>query len=284
MWWINRAATVCFDAVFSLMETWPGWLSLLILSGVTGIGALIAYKYTSNQDAIGRVHDDIKVNLLAAKLFKDNLSVTLKSQGRLFWAATRLFGLSMVPLAVMIVPMALLLCQMAQRYEWRPLQPEEMTLLTLELHPGTPEKLEALRLEVNDGVEVEAGPNRMFSKAYKEFPERNAVAWRLRPTESGRHILTVHCNGETVRKELMVSDSLYARVSPLRPDKSFIRQLEYPVEKPAATEATVQSIRAEFPAGSTPVFGWDVHWIITWLVEAMIIALIFKPFLNVKMW
>jgi hypothetical protein len=120
---VNRITTALFDTLFAVMESWPGWLSLVVLSALTGIIALVVYKYTSNQTAIGRVHDDIRVALLAAKLFKDDLGVTLRSQGKLFGAATRLFLYSLVPLAVMTPPMILLLTQMAPRYEWQPFRP-----------------------------------------------------------------------------------------------------------------------------------------------------------------
>ena len=51
---------------------------------------MIIFKYTSNQKAIGRVRDHIKANMLALKLFKDDMSVTFKSQGRVFGGAFRL--------------------------------------------------------------------------------------------------------------------------------------------------------------------------------------------------
>ena len=117
MWQVNRISTTVFDACFAVMESWPGWASLTVLSGLTGVIALVAYKYTSNQRAIGKVHDNIRAALLAAKLFKDDIGVTLRSQGKLFAAAAKLFLLSLQPLAVMIIPMALLLAQMAPRYE-----------------------------------------------------------------------------------------------------------------------------------------------------------------------
>lgn len=283
MWALNRVLTSCFDAVFAPMQSWPGWLSLTVLAGVTGFLALLAFKYTSNQAAIGRVRDDIKANLLALKLFKDELGVTLRAQGRLFWAAVRLFLHSLVPFAVMIVPMMLLIFQMALRYEWRPLKAGEVTVLTVHFSPDTPEQLAGLRLAVPAGVEVEAGPVRGYFEATADHPATNKVAWRLRMTEPGRHVLRVHVAGKAVEKEVAVSDVRYARACPVRPGASFLDTCLYPAERPAAAGDAIQKIDAEFPAGTTPIFGWNVHWIVTYFVASMVIALVFKPFLKVKL-
>ena len=282
MWAINRFLTKCYDAVFSVMVEWPGWLSLTVLAGVTGVIALVAYKYTSNQDAIGRVRDDIKANLLALKLFKDNLSVTFRSQGRLFLAGVKLFLYSLQPFAVMIIPMVLLIVQMSLRYEWRPLQPGEVTVLSVKLHDGTAKDLDKVELNAPDGVIVEAGPCRVFDPAEGDEPEHNEVVWRVRPTKEGRHELQVNVNDATVTKELNVSNTRYARVSPLRPGDSFWDKLLFPTEKPADDGDVIQKVSAEFPIGESPVFGWNVHWIITYFIASIVIALLIKPFLNVK--
>lgn len=282
MWTINRILTGAFDAVFSVMQSWPGWLSLTVLAGVTGVLALVAYKYTSNQDAIGRVRDEIKANLLALKLFKDNLSVTFRSQGRLFLAAVKLFLYSLQPLAVMIVPMVLLIVQMSLRYEWRPLHVGETAVVTAELAPDAPANVDPVELVADDGVTVEVGPSRVYEKGDGDWPSRNEVVWRLRPTASGRHVLHIRHEGKEVTKEMMVSDERYARVSPIRAGDSLIDKLLFPAEQPASNGDLIQKVEIDYPTGSTPIVGWDVHWIITYFVASIVIALAIKPLLKVN--
>ena len=284
MWTLNRTLTSAFDAVFAPMQSWPGWLSLTVWGAVTGLMAMLAFKYTSNQDAIGQVRDDIKANLLALKLFKDNLSVTFRAQGQLLWAAVRLFLHSLAPFAVMIVPMMLLIFQMSLRYEWRPFQAGETTLLTVTFAPDVPEKLDNLSLETPPGVEVEAGPVRGFFKATQDHPATNEVCWRLRVTKPGRHKLVVHLGDKAIEKELTVSNERYARVCPVRAGTEHwgLEQLLYPAERGAAKGAAIQRIALRLPSGTSPVCGWNVHWIITYFIASMVIALIIKPFLNVR--
>ncbi len=73
---MNSVAGVFFAPVAVL----PGWLSITIISAVLGVILLLIFKYTSNQKAIGSVRDEVNANLIAAWLFKDSISVTIKSQ------------------------------------------------------------------------------------------------------------------------------------------------------------------------------------------------------------
>jgi len=86
----------------------------------SGFFALIIFKYTSNQKAIGRVRDDIKANLLAVKLFRDNFSVAFRSQARVMAAAVKLLVYSLVPMLVIILPVCLVLAQMGAWYQAPP--------------------------------------------------------------------------------------------------------------------------------------------------------------------
>lgn len=294
MWQLNRIMTAGFDAVFAPMQSWPGWLSLTVFGGVTGLLAMVAFKYTSNQAAIGKVRDDIKSALLAMKLFKDNLSVTFRSQGRLFISAIKLFLYSLVPFAVMIVPMMLLIFQMGMRYEWRPLEPGETVTMTIELNNSVKAtELGDVSLEAPDGVVVEVGPLPAYFETTEDHEAENSLSWRLRAEKPGDHKLVIHAGGETVEKSFPVEGNKYASVCPGRAGQEYwgLAPLFYAREKPAAKSDVIQRIyfnyktwpdEQSWPNAKSPVFGWNIHWIITYFVMSMVIALIFKPILKVK--
>ena len=118
----------------------PGWLSNTIVAAVLGVVMLVVFKYTSQQQAIRRVRDDIKAHLLALKLFPDSLAVTFRCQGRILRGAVALLLLAIVPMLVMIVPMSLLLGQMSLWYQSRPLRAGEEAVVTMRL-AGDPRRL-----------------------------------------------------------------------------------------------------------------------------------------------
>ena len=64
---LNPVFTEIADGLYFLLAPFPVWVGLTILSVVAGVIMLIAFRYTSNQAAIGKAKDDIKANLLALK-------------------------------------------------------------------------------------------------------------------------------------------------------------------------------------------------------------------------
>ena len=120
---LNPVCVVVGDVIYAAIDLLPIWVGLILLSAGTGVVMLVFFRYTSNQAAIARAKDDIKANLLALKLFKDDLRVTVQSQLRIMWAIARLQRYVLTPVILLTLPMLLGLAQMGIRHQWRPLLP-----------------------------------------------------------------------------------------------------------------------------------------------------------------
>ena len=132
--WLNTAANGVGSFLLGpVIGSVPGWVGNTIVSAVVGVVLLVLFKFTSNQAAIGRVRDDIKAHMLALKLFKDDIVVTLRAQVRVFRGAFALLFYAIVPMLVMIVPVSLLLGQVGLWYQHRPLKPGETATITMQL-------------------------------------------------------------------------------------------------------------------------------------------------------
>ncbi len=250
----------------------PGWLSNTIISAVTGIILLIIFKYTSNQRAIGRVRDDIKANMLALKLFKDSISVTLQAQGRVFRGAFLLLFYAVRPMLVMIVPVSLLLAQMGLWYQYRPLLPGEEAVVTVKLNDNIETPWPIVSIEPTPAAEVTIGPVRVFSK--------HGIHWKIKAIENGSHGLIFHVDGEQFDKELAVGDG-FMRVSIQRPSWHWADILLHPCEKPFDPDSPVRSVSINYPNRLSRTSGTD-WWLIYFFVASLVFALIFKPFLKVR--
>ncbi len=269
---LNVVANGVGGVVFAPIAWMPGWLSNTIISGVTGVLLLVIFKYTSNQKKIGRVKDGIKADLLALKLFKDSLSVTFRSQGRLFLGSLRLLTLSLVPLAVMIVPVSLELAQMAVWYQWRPLRPCETALITMKLAGDGNATLPAAKIVAIPGAEAVTGPVRLRSE--------REICWEIEAREPGRHVLEFSVDGASVTKELVVGDTM-ARLDPVRPGWTWTSLVLHPLEPPFRAGSPVTEITIGYPPREGWVAGAD-GWLIYFFVASLVFAFILKPFLNVK--
>ena len=120
---VNAAANTVGSVVFAPIALVPGWLSITIISAILGVPLLIIFKYTSNQRALTRTINDIKASLLAVRLYRDNIAVTMKSEARLMRCSIELFVYSLIPVLIMSIPLSLILAQMGLWYQARPLQP-----------------------------------------------------------------------------------------------------------------------------------------------------------------
>ncbi len=270
--WINAPANVLGGILLAPIGVLPGWLSNTIISAVAGVVLLVIFKYTSNQNAIGRVRDSIKANMLALKLFKDSIVVTLQSQSRVFKGAGLLLVYAIRPLLVMIVPVCLLLGQLGLWYQFRPLQSNEASVITMKLNSEIDLPLPKVSIESTSAVEVEIGPVRSINK--------REVHWKIKVRENGYHNIVFRINNQIIEKELAIGDG-FMRVSPMRPDWNWAEILLYPWEKPFAPESIVQSISIDYPDRISRTSGTN-WWIGYFFVVSMIFAFIFKPVFKVR--
>lgn len=269
---LNVLTAVCMRPFLSL----PPWVGLVVASLIFGAAAAVAFRYTSNQKALRRVVDQIRANLLAMRLFKDDMGVTLRAQGALLKAAGMRLLLSLPPLAVMLVPFVLLAAQLAMYYEFRPLSPGETVNVEMKVRAEHWERLSAATLEAPEGVQVEA--------TVRE-PAEHRITWRIRAEQPAGLQALVWRYGpdEAVDKQIVVGDNgRMAFVSPVRAGPNILDRLLYPGEPAFDSGSPVQRIAIYYPSRSTPLFGWDIHWLITLIVVSILGALLLKPFFKVQ--
>lgn len=290
---LNPVCTVVGDMVYAVLSPVPVWLGLTVLSVLSGVVMLVAFRYVSNQKAIGRAKDDIKANLLALKLYKDDLRVMFHAQGRLLWAILRLQRYVLTPVLVMLLPMLLGLAQMGTRYQWRPLHSGERTLIRMRLKEGVESAATGLSavdrryaedaryapvadakpgvtLESCAGLIVEVGP----------IPGGGEMVWRVRGGKPGRYQLRFHVGDDVVEKELVVGEGL-RRVSAIRVGNDWTTQLLHPAERRLPDRTDVESIEIVYPGVDSRVYGAN-WWVLSFFVISMAAALILKPVFRVR--
>jgi hypothetical protein len=268
---LNPPCTAIADAVYKLLSPFPPWLGLLLISAFAGVVMLIAFRYLSNQSGIARTKDDIKANLLALKLFKDDLRVALRAQARIMWALVRLQRYMLVPILWMALPTMLLLSQMAMRYQWRPFVPGETVLLKIQFPSASPISGSAT-LDPPSGIGVEVGP----------IADDDDVSWRLRALQPGRYLIPIKVDVASVEKELVVGSSIQ-RVSPVRPRSRWTAQLLYPIEPVISSDAMhpVDRVEIVYPELKSKIYG-SGYWVLTFFIVSMLTAILFKPLFQVR--
>jgi len=270
--WINVPANTLGNFFFTPVEILPGWLSNTIISAIAGVIVLIIFKYTSNQSEIGRIRDHIKADMLTLRLFKDSINVTLKAQVRIFAGAFFLLVHAVRPMLVMIVPICLLLSQMALWYQFRPLRQGEEAVITMKLSGKTDSSWPKITMTPPSAAEITIGPVRVLST--------REVLWKIKACKEGCHSIRFQFDDKEIDKELAIGDG-YMRVSIERPPWNWIKILSHPWETPFNPDSVIQSISINYPERNSLTSGTD-WWVLYFFLISLIFAFVFKPFLKVR--
>lgn len=251
-------------------------LGLLFWSVVAGVLMTFAFGKTSSQQSLKRAADQTRSELLAIKLFKDDLGVVFRSQIGIFKATgLRLFH-SLPPMLVLIIPFVLILSQLGLRYENRPFLPGEIVLVELSLSESSWNQYRNVKIKVPAHIVVETEAMR------DEY--NHAVYWRLRSKESGHGTLTWTIGGEDVKKQIIVADdpNQLVLINARRPGTNLLDRLLYAGEPAFGKDSSVRSIGLDCQKRSTQILGLNFPWWGTFFVVSMVSALLVRRLLGVQ--
>ncbi len=265
---LNAFMRLVFDAVlFPFRELHP-MIGLTLVSLLFGVLALLAFKWTSDQEKMEQVKRRIHAGLFEIRLFNDNLRAIFRAIGAILRHNLTYLRLSLIPLAVMLVPFVLIVAQLQFHYGYEGLEPGDETLVTMELaedwRGDRPEDTRpTVTLTAPDGLRVDAGP--VWAKSINE------LSWRIAAEDWGDYELVFEVEGETVTKTVQVADNV-SRRSTIRPT-SLVDQILYPAEPPVPSTVPVSKISLTYPHGNAGIEGWESE--ITWLIVFLVLSIVF---------
>lgn len=262
---LNSALVWLGDLVLAPIIGLPPLASLLILSLATAAAVVPVIARTSNQARIAATKRRIHAALFEIRLFNDDPRAVLRSLGDALAANAVYFGLSLVPLLWMGLPLALLIAHLQSFYGYAGLQAGKPALVkvSLERPSGSDQRAASISLEAPAAIRVETSAVRL--------PAANEVVWRIVPTAPGDYVVTVRTGNGDTTKTVQVSERI-ARRSPIRVSPSLLDQFLYPAEPPLA-DPDLRSIAVSYPEAAIDVLEWRVHWLIVYVVLSMACAL-----------
>ncbi len=270
---INVLLQGLIDGLLYPFRGLPPLVGLTLVSLVTGIGVLLVYKVTSNQEKLAAVKRRIHAGFFEIRLFNDDLLAILRAMGAILRHNFSYVALSFVPLLWMIVPLVLVIGQLQYHYGYQGFAPGDETLLTVELRDDWQERLPGsarppIELTAPAGVRVEAGP--------VWIPALNQLTWRIAADDWGSYALEFGTGEEIYTKTMEVSQDVL-RCSPVRPSSAFFDQLLYPVEDPLPAAAPIKSIALVYPAGDLGILSQESSWVnpVFWMIVFFILSIVF---------
>ena len=277
---LNDLLRPIFDWLQYPLRGLPSFVGILIWSIPVGVFALWVFGKTSNQDRIAEVKRRIYAGLFEIRLFNDDLRAIMRAQKEIFGHVLHYQALALKPMIFILPPLVLVMVQLHQFYGFRGLQPGEEVLLTVQLEEDAvaPGHRPEISLETPAGLHTEM--------AAVWVPSLAQISWLIGVDDPGDYELLIDIDGDVVTKTLRATD-LIERLSPERPPRTFIDQLEWPSEKPTDRNGPVRSITLGYPDGTVGFLGWDIEWRWAWMVLffvlTMVVALILRKPMGVEL-
>src|ERR1044071_5350658 len=130
---LNAVLTFLFGLLHGVVKWLGPFWSLVVISALGGILLVWIFGKVSNQAAIQKTRNRLSSELIALRLFKDDLRVFFGIQFQvLVWTAKYLRH-SLVPMLILMVPALIILIQLNLHYGSRPLRVGEQTLVKVKL-------------------------------------------------------------------------------------------------------------------------------------------------------
>jgi len=264
--------TASFTPSVTLFDWWRGSPSTLVIviSIVIGLLMVIAFRYTSDQKAIGRAKDRLKAQLLAVRLFQDQLPVVMRAYARILRGTGNYLRLAFTPFLIAILPVTFLIVQLDRYLGWVPLRPAQAFLVEVRVDDS------AL---VNEVV-LQLPPELASSAPAVHVPSEKEVVWRVLAQREGQYDIHIAAAGQTISKQVVVSPGP-ARLSPVRLRDHFWERLFVSGEPPLADNSPVQSIAISYPPRAITFAGMEWNWIVLFFIVSLIAGFVFKTVLGI---
>lgn len=270
---VNRGLTPFFDLLCWPFRSLPPIWAMLVISCVSGVAMVWIFGKTSDQDRIRHLREQIRGNLIGVRLFQRDVGVILRLQRRIFGDTLRYMRLALVPMVVLLVPVLLIMTQLNLRFAVSPLAPGEAAVVKAFVRDA--ELLDGpARLEAPDGVTVETPAVRM--------PSAGEVAWRVRATAPGEHLLVVHVGNASVEAHLIAGEG-WGAVPDRRTGRGAIDTLLYPGQPPIAADHAIEAVEIGYAALDMRALGWPVHWLVAFFVLSIAFGYALKGRLGVEL-
>jgi uncharacterized membrane protein (DUF106 family) len=276
---LNALLASAIDILLFPFRQLPPIVGLAVVSLLTAAGMLLVFRTTSDQRRIEQVKRAMVAALFEIRLFNDDLPALFRAQGEMLRQNAAYLRLSLVPMLWMIVPIGLVVAQLEFRYGYAGLTAGQPALVKAHLRPATPPQPET---EATSGAapaaSLEAPTQIRVLTPGAWFPATQEVIWRVTLDVPGEYVLNARIDGGTFTKTVDATDRVVRR-SPLRVSAGLLNQLMYPAERPLPGGGIVTSISVGYPSRTIRVFGWDLPWVIVYIVLSMTFALALrKPF------
>jgi hypothetical protein len=265
-WLLVRA----FDVLLAPLAGLPPLPGLALVSLVTAIALLLAFRATSDQRRLTDVKRSIHAGFFEIRLFADDVPTLLRTQLEMLRHSLTYLRLSLVPALWVVLPLALVVSHLEFHFGYDGLVPGRAVLVKATLRSDAVSAGPPLTLEAPSAIRVDTPA--------VWFPAAREVLWRITPKVGGEYSLAVHLRVQVFSKTLRVSNRV-GRRSPVRLAGRVWDQILNPSEDPLPSDGILTAVRVEYPPRDIRILGWNTNWLVVYIALTMVFMLALRrPF------
>ena len=256
------AMNMLFNA-FDMALGWAGsFVVVTVVSGLVGILFLLAFPHVSSQAGIVAVKDRIKFNLLAIRLFPDDLKNVLSSTAKTLSWNFAYIGLNLLPMVVLAAPFMIVWFQLNSLYAFQPVEAGQQQTVVVELHAGV--HPQDIILKLGDDIVLDQRVNLDDSSS-------PIMLLKVTPAADGSLPISLTHEDDSVTKNLEVGTDpqRLARMRTSQPLAEFAAAhdpIVYFGDPVLPSDSFLQSITIDYPAASLGFMGGGEIDIMIWFV------------------
>ena len=295
---INSALNTIFDGYFAIAGMLGRDFAFWLLAGLVGIMFMYLFKFTSNQEAIRVVKDQIAAGFLEVRLFKDDLGQMLKAQGMIFGNGLKYFYNALKPVVFLSIPFLFIATQVNLWYgidslsadETRvpfqemfekngirhdlPRGAEKSAIVTVKIDGDFKNLSKDISLEAGEGVEIVTPALRIESL--------NEVNWRIKAVKAGEYDLKLKVGGQELIHTVFVGEKENFRKMETRRVRGAWDEFWSPGKPAIPAEIPVSELAVKYPVRSYNLLGFEMDWIVAFVIISMIIGFALKGVIGVE--
>lgn len=262
-----------FNGVTPLLNVLGPLPSLLLWSIFWGVIFLLVFARCSSQSAIRKVKEQIHAAVLESIIFRHDLILSLKAQGRMLCLTGAYLGRTLPPLLI-VIPLCLpILGQLNRIYGYSPLALKQPAMLEITLTPSAATQEIGLREDSSLNVD---GPLRDI-RARKVF-------FKLVPLQSGTRELVITTNGTDAGKLTLVAGNVTtSKGVSAYSSAHWLTTLLYPHDASIVRDnEKIEEIKLTYPAASYSLLSFSLSWITIFLIVSLAAGFAASKFLKIE--
>jgi len=248
------------NLVFAPLLKMPPLVTVLSMSLLVSLIVILITKYTTNQELMKGLREEIKQHQKQIKELRNNPAKAMEVQKKAMEANMKYMSHSLKPTLITFLPIILIFGWMNSNFAYEGISPQqEFNIYAIfdKMAVGKAELIVPEGFGVIDDKSVEIAPLTINKKDFEK-----AATWTLKGQE-GEHVVEVAYNNERQQKIVLIDGNKY-----IEPSKSY--------------KGMIKIVQIDYkPKKILNLFGWKIGWLGTYIIFSILLTSVLRKVMKV---